>query len=386
MRVLHPLLFLAQLLAWRVQAAVADEEPSVMNLEQFINLAYRGDIKSTDLWITNVGSNHDDYKEEFYFLVTDRSDPTNELCNTGCRTGVQCDYFHAAVGIIGYFRPGTVKRFCLWEDGWIDSFMSRKTVRVATVGAAPSLKSLVALIDEKGPEETCVPPAYRGILYETMELLCFAMGHKPAVIRQRQIHGTHHNNLNLLSGVPGNLFVPHTRVMITWLLSLKDDVWRGVSRTQWDPDPPMHDPPFEHALVMARDAHLGQHLVDLNVQDASVPHQENDVATANYIAHVGAALGYSQKEVRFYLETAGIINLDYLSEEERKEIHDNAMELGYETFGFDCSNGDGQECRQTQQYPEIPSFRAFLESEEATHLSTKTFHQAVEPIDVVFLL
>lgn len=303
----------------------------------------------------------------------------------------------AVVGIIGYVRPGILGRFCLWEDGRIDSFLSRRVLHVSKVAPAPSLAQLVDLIDDQGPAQTCLPGAHRGLLFETMELLCFALGHKPAVVRQRQQKtnggGTH---LSLLNGVPANLFVPHTRIIWTWLLSEQQEgnnnnkVWRGLSKVTWGNEDEAN-PPFEHSLIFAHDPVLGQRLVDLHVQDASVPAQADDLATANYIAQVGHALGYPRSEVQIYLDTSGVIPLDMPPQEvddalERAFGSNTADDIDDSTTCHSNNIGEGGECRHNQPHQELPGFREFLDSSEAKELSPKLMRQVVEPLDALFFV
>lgn len=402
------------LVVWSAPCGRAQQpqpQPIHYSVQDFVLAALQNDTTTTNtirndtFWLINVRDfTPTEHSDELLFVVDSASPTHAKYCQRGCRPppGQDCPADHSAtgttfiqaVGIIGYFRPGLLQRWCLWQDGIIDSFQSRKWLQATTVSQAPSLKDLVATIDERGPSETCIPPGHRGIFWETLEILCFALGHKPALIRQRQIHNPNggHHTLGLLQGVPASLFVPHTRLLLEWILT-KTPVWRGLSKVTWDVQDQLL---FEHSIILSHAPVLGQQLVDLKVQDASVPAQPSVEATAHYIAQVGAALGYTRREVKNYLETSAAI----APEHRNQSMMDQAMARAFDNNDQGDDNrciaegGEGEQqesCRPNhnpsqQTYPELANFRAFLESDEALHVSTKLFHQVMEPLDDIFVV
>ena len=257
------------------------------------------------------------------------------------------------VSVIGYVRPETIARFCIAENG-VTSQMSRRHFRGRVIRKAPSLKDLAKQIDDH--PERCWPST-RGLFFETIELLCFAMGRKPAVVRQRQARSGGAASTAVLLGVPANMFVPQTQSIFKWLLT--QSVWRGLSKNHWGDGP---DPPFEHSVVFARDPLLGQFLVDLHVQDASVPAQPSEYDKALYIARVGLHLGYPEPQVRNYLETSGMLS-DF-------PHIDAVLAHAREEHRFPTINS------------ELPGFRAFLDNDSMT-CSPDSLRSVVAPLDAL---
>ncbi|KAH8047512.1 hypothetical protein JL720_16085 [Aureococcus anophagefferens] len=160
----------------------------------------------------------------------------------------------------------------------------------AAPSVAPGLSIAGYLADWIDESPTRCLPSERGLLFEAVELLCFCLGYKPVVLRQRLLRGGGGAHNAVVHGAPGNLWSPHTRAVLAWLTTGpgRAEVWRGAARNEWgDGD----DPPFEDSLVFAHaatHADAGRRLVELRAQDASVPGQASRDATAEFIAETGS--------------------------------------------------------------------------------------------------
>lgn len=200
-----------------------------------------------------------------------------------------------SLSVVLYARPQTIGRYCMSLDGRLRSRQSSREFLAKSVRPAPLWRELVTSI-ETDPRR-CLPSSERGLLFETIELLCFGLGYKPSVVRQRQATGGGAASNALVNGAPAALFTPHTHGLLTHLLG-REDVWIGESKNEWTIN---GETLYEESIVIARHAAIGRRLVDLKAQDASVPGQKDDRTKALFIVEVGSLLGYPKEDIKKYI-------------------------------------------------------------------------------------
>ncbi|KAH8065646.1 hypothetical protein JL722_19 [Aureococcus anophagefferens] len=229
------------------------------------------------------------------------------------------------LSIAGYVRPDTVSRFCL-RPGGRRAVDSRRSRRVFTFGAA-------------------------------VELLCFCLGYKPVVLRQRLLRGGGGAHNAVVHGAPGNLWSPHTRAVLAWLTTGpgRAEVWRGAARNEWgDGD----DPPFEDSLVFAHaatHADAGRRLVELRAQDASVPGQASRDATAEFIAEVGRLLAYPADSVRAYMADEMLVGYE-------PRLVDRALDRGAASAARSLAADVASFVVGADRLPALPGLDALLDA------------------------
>lgn len=185
-------------------------------------------------------------------------------------------FAHVNGSIVGYSRPDTLSRFC-YKDG---EFRSLHKVFNGDVTPAPSFGDLLTAIQRKPSK--CLPKE-RGLFFEAIELICFALGYKAVVLRQRYNRGH-----------PLPLFEPHVQELMKYLLG-RSDVITMTSKNQWATG-------YEETLVFAREMPTAVALVELRAQDATVPGHDTDRDKAVFIAKVGRLLGYPHDSIVDYLD------------------------------------------------------------------------------------
>ena len=291
----------------RTAALVALSLPLVFGVDVATFLAMNHSVPA--LWVLDGGGT------EMLFVPQ----PQRTRTDCGYAASIDASGFAAAEGAVAvaaYIRPDTVSRFCLRGGGGggggvVDGPRSRRRFVWTAASAAPTLRAMAAAIE--ADPGSCLPSA-RGLLFEAVELLCFALGFKPVVLRQRLLKGGGGARNAVVHGAPGNLFSPHTKAVLAWLQAdARDGVAVASSRNSWADSDEEDDPPFEESLVVARaDGYLGaaSRLVALRAQDASVPGQGSDDATAAYIAEVGRLLGYPRASVRAYVLGEMLVGFD----------------------------------------------------------------------------
>lgn len=277
----------------------------------------------------------------------------------------------ASVSVVAYARPQTVGRFCLYADGWLWSRQSSRSFAVSRVQPAANWSELVHWIETE--PRRCLP-SERGLLFEAIELICFGLGYKPLGMRQRQATGGGAAANAQFLGAPAALFAPHTRLLLAYLLA-RPDVWIGESRNEWHIDDTR---PYEESIVLARTPvyeNAGKRLIELRAQDASVPGQADDHATASFIAEVGRLLGYPRHDVKTYIFDEMVPGYPHV-ELALDAAHSRAQQVVGDYYA-DFVVGD-----PNFKLPELPGFRDDLDK---LKLDASSLLDLIRPLDFLYL-
>ncbi|KAH8044309.1 hypothetical protein JL721_12891 [Aureococcus anophagefferens] len=267
------------------------------------------------------------------------------------RTALDCGV-DAAVDAFGEAAPSVAPGLSI--AGYrVDSAAVAASSAFGAVAAAPALRELADWIDES---PTRCLPSERGLLFEAVELLCFCLGYKPVVLRQRLLRGGGGAHNAVVHGAPG-ICGRRTRAVLAWLTTGpgRAEVWRGAARNEWgDGD----DPPFEDSLVFAHaatHADAGRRLVELRAQDASVPGQASRDATAEFIAEVGRLLAYPADSVRAYMADEMLVGYE-------PRLVDRALDRGAASAARSLAADVASFVVRADRLPALPGLDALLDA------------------------
>jgi hypothetical protein len=268
-----------------LQAAIIASVP----VSQFIEQFHAGGIHQSDLFLAR---NEAQGPDTILFSIT------NSSCESEGAYVVNADGSYSTekncVPIVGFCRQDTINKFEMVDTGRGQALVSSKRFHhrmiIQEVTAAPTLLEMAEKM--KLNPSLCLPEQ-RDILHDANEILCFALGYKHILIRQRLNSAVTHGAT--LNGAPFGLFTPYAQVLLKLLLD-SPSVWKGVSRN--------HYQFWEEAYVFAHPGYeqFAERLVEMKVQDASIPAQPNQESTLGYILAVGMLLGYPQDAVKEYAE------------------------------------------------------------------------------------
>jgi hypothetical protein len=255
-------------------------------VSKFIEQFHRGEIKQSGLFIAHNEAGRT--PDTILFSVADGS------CRAEDAHGVNRDaVMRNCVPIVGFTRQDTINEFEIMggsSQAVVTSERYHHSLVITEIADAPILMEMAEQIQN---DPTVCLPEQRDILHDANEILCFILGYKHVLVRQRLNSATTHGAT--LNGVPFGLFTPYVRVLLNFLFE-SPSVWRGVSIN--------HYQFWEEAYVFAHPGYepFAERLVELKVQDASIPGQPNEESTLGYILAVGMLLGYPTDAVHEYAE------------------------------------------------------------------------------------
>jgi len=174
-------------------------------------------------------------------------------------------------------------------DMLLYSSLSPKLLHVRDFENSLTMKQIIARV-EANPG-LCSPDE-RDLYFEVQEIVCFGLGYKQVVLRQRIL--THQENSGQMVSMAKSVYSPYIPPLIEYLTN-HDDVGYRISTNHWGE---IEDTFVFYHRGFKNTADL---MVELKVQDTTIPGQNSKLEKIIYAVLCGRMLGYSEKSTYDYV-------------------------------------------------------------------------------------